>query len=249
MPRSSYNACFVLDMPGLRLLVDAGGGNEILSRLDKAGFATGDIHDFFVTHTHTDHILGAVWVIRKVIAQAMSGLYEGRLNVYGNADVIEAIDTICRLTFLKSYYDYVAKTINYVEVGDGPAEIGGYHFDFFDVGSENVRQTGFCVDSLAFLGDEGLTERNVDKVAGVEWLLCGAFCRYADRDIFRPYEKHHNTVLDIARLAREAGIGNLILFHSEDHNIDRRSELYAAEGATVFDGQIIVPRDFEKVII
>lgn len=249
MPAVSFNACFVLDMPGLRMLVDAGGGNEILRYLDKAGIATASIHDFFITHTHTDHILGAVWVIRKIIAGAMSGSYAGSLNVYGNADVIAAVDTICRLTFLKSYYDYVAKTVNYIEVGDGAIEIGGHGFEFFDVGSENVKQTGFRVDSLAFLGDEGLTERNLEKVRGVDWLLCGAFCRYADRDIFKPYEKHHNTVLDIARLAREGGVGNLILFHSEDRNLDERQDLYATEGAGEFGGRIIVPRDLEVVNI
>ena len=249
MPARSYNACFALDMPGLRLLVDAGGGNEILRYLDRADIATESIHDFFITHTHTDHILGAVWVVRKIIANAMSGSYAGQLNVYGNADVIAAVDTICRLTFLKSYYDYGRKTINYVETGEGVTDIGGYSFDFFDVGSENVKQTGFRVGSLAFLGDEGLTERNLDKVSGSAWLICGAFCRYADREIFKPYEKHHNTVLDIARLATDGNIGNLILFHSEDRDIDNRQKLYAAEGAGMFGGRIIVPRDLETINI
>lgn len=42
-------------------LVDAGGGNGILSQLDKAGIPLESIHNIFVTHTHNDHILGMVW--------------------------------------------------------------------------------------------------------------------------------------------------------------------------------------------
>ena len=31
--------------------------------------------DMFVTHAHTDHILGAVWVIRMVAQRMQSGKY------------------------------------------------------------------------------------------------------------------------------------------------------------------------------
>ena len=48
------------------LLVDAGGGNGILQQLEKAGIRLGDIHDMFITHAHTDHILGAVWDLQHL---------------------------------------------------------------------------------------------------------------------------------------------------------------------------------------
>lgn len=249
MPSHSYNACLFIQMPGLSMLVDAGGGNEILQRLDKAGIAAADIHHFFITHTHTDHILGAVWVIRKIVYLAMSGNYTGHLSIYGNSDVIEAVDSICRLTYLDSYYEAMRQVLEFVEVGNNSLDIDGYRFDFFDVGSENVVQTGFRVGSLAFLGDEGLTERNMPQVAGASHLICGAFCRYTDRHIFHPYEKHHDTVLDIARRATKADIGNLILFHCEDSDIENRQRLYAEEGAEAFAGDITVPRDMTKVNI
>ena len=61
-----YNTCFAIRTAENVLLVDAGGGNGILVQLEKAGIAIERIHDMFVTHAHTDHILGAVWVIRMV---------------------------------------------------------------------------------------------------------------------------------------------------------------------------------------
>ena len=61
-----YNTCFALHQGDDVLLVDAGGGNGILVQLQKAGIDPADIHHLIVTHAHTDHILGVVWVIRKI---------------------------------------------------------------------------------------------------------------------------------------------------------------------------------------
>ena len=62
-----YNTCFALIADdGRPMLVDAGGGNGILKQLERAALPLVDIHDMFITHTHTDHILGAVWIVRMV---------------------------------------------------------------------------------------------------------------------------------------------------------------------------------------
>lgn len=55
-----YNTCFFLKTASTLLLVDAGGGNGIISQIEKAGARLTDIHHLFITHAHTDHILGAV---------------------------------------------------------------------------------------------------------------------------------------------------------------------------------------------
>ena len=52
-----YNTCFTLHGEGgALLLVDAGGGNGILTQLERAGIPYDSIHDLFVTHAHTDHL-------------------------------------------------------------------------------------------------------------------------------------------------------------------------------------------------
>lgn len=93
-----YNTCFVLETPTTRLLVDAGGGNGVLSQLRKAGISIAGIHHLFVTHAHTDHILGVIWVIRMV-AQCKG--YEGMLHVYGNDKVMLVIKTIIGMVLAK----------------------------------------------------------------------------------------------------------------------------------------------------
>ena len=49
-----------------------------------------------------------------------------------------------------------------------------------------------------------------------------AFCLYEDREQFQPYEKHHSTVLDAARLAEKLGTKNLVLYHAEDRTLETR---------------------------
>ena len=51
-----YNTCFTLHgADGEILLVDAGGGNGILTQLVRAEIDLPTIRDLFITHTHTDH--------------------------------------------------------------------------------------------------------------------------------------------------------------------------------------------------
>ena len=74
-----------------------------------------------------------------------------------------------------------------------------------------------------------------------------AFCLYEDRNRFQPYEKHHSTVLDAARLAEELGVKNLILYHTEDRTLDTRREKYTMEAKTAFCGHVFVPDDLERI--
>ena len=91
-----YNTCFTIKIGKNILLVDAGGGNGILGQLEKAGIAISEIHDMFVTHAHTDHILGAVWMVRIVMQKMLSGQYTGTFRVYAHDKVLEVLDWICR---------------------------------------------------------------------------------------------------------------------------------------------------------
>ena len=62
--RRCYNTCFVISEGGDHLLVDGGGGSGLLGQLERAGLAWQDMRRIFVTHTHIDHILGIIWLMR-----------------------------------------------------------------------------------------------------------------------------------------------------------------------------------------
>lgn len=245
-----YNTCFVLDTPTTRLLVDAGGGNGILTQLRKAGIAIADIHHLFVTHAHTDHILGVIWVIRMV-AQCKG--YEGRLDVYGNDKVMLVIKTIIDMVLAKKQLAKVAERVVFHELKDGDEfSVGDMHLTCFDIHSTKEKQYGFraCLPDgtvLACLGDEPYNQLNRAYVEHADWMMCEAFCLYADRDEFKPYEKNHSTALDAGKLASELGVKNLILYHTEEKTLATRRETYTREAAQNFKGRIVVPDDLEVI--
>ena len=92
------------------------------------------------------------------------------------------------------------------------------------------------------------TPEAVEEFAkGADWLFHEAFCLYRDREIFSPYEKHHSTVKEACELAESLSIPNLVLWHTEDKNLNHRKELYTAEGKEYYHGNLLVPDDGEII--
>ncbi len=251
-----YNTCFVLQTPSTLMLVDAGGGNGILAQLKKVNVQISDIHHIFVTHAHTDHVLGVIWVIRMV-AQCKG--YEGLLHVYGNDKVMKVIKTIIDMILAKKQLAKVAERVVFHQLEDGDCfEVGDMKLECFDIQSTKEKQFGFRAELpssdesdkplvLACLGDEPYNEQNRRYIVGADWMMCEAFCLYADRDTFKPYEKCHSTALDAGKLAEELGVKNLILYHTEEKTLANRKENYTREAAENFKGRIFVPDDLEVI--
>ena len=265
-----YNTCFLLKTPSTLMLVDAGGGNGILSQLRKVNVQISDIHHLFVTHAHTDHVLGVIWVIRMV-AQCKG--YEGLLHVYGNDKVMKVIKTIIDMILAKKQLAKVAERVVFHQLEDGDCfEVGDMKLECFDIQSTKEKQFGFRAELpavsednaasdnasednhakplvLACLGDEPYNEQNRRYIEGADWMMCEAFCLYADRDTFKPYEKCHSTALDAGKLAEELGVKNLILYHTEEKTLATRKENYTREAAENFKGRIFVPDDLEVILL
>lgn len=253
MATRCYNTCFALRNRKDYFLVDAGGGNGIFRQLEKAEINFTDIHQMFATHAHTDHILGVVWVIRKIATLMSKEKYEGNFILYGHDEVINALTTICRLTLSGKIVKYIGDRILFQEVTDGSrAEIMDMKLQFFDIASKKMKQFGFRAElpdgkQLVCLGDEPYNAICYEHVGQPDWLLAEAFCLYSDRSLFSPYEKHHSTALDAGRLAESLGVKNLVLYHTEDKNLERRKSSYTAEAALEFSGKVYVPDDLEKI--
>ena len=114
-----YNTCFALCREDKYFLVDAGGGNGILSQLQKAHIPLSGIHEIFVTHAHTDHILGVIWMIRMVAQAIQKGEYRGELRIYGHDKVVQVLDWICRMTLPKKIVARLGEEILLCEVKSG----------------------------------------------------------------------------------------------------------------------------------
>lgn len=246
-----YNTCYAMQKGEEYFLIDAGGGNGILSQLDKAGIPLESIHNIFVTHAHNDHILGMVWMIRMIATSMNKGTYDGTLTIYCHEELVHTIKTLTKLTVGKKFYKHFDKRIVFHVIAHGDTiQILGDSFTFFDIGSTKEKQFGFTSVmenglKVSFPGDEPYRESLYDFVKDSDWLLHEAFCVYGERDIFKPYEKHHSTVKDACELAEHLKIPNLVLWHTEDKNMLHRQEKYMKEGKQYYTGTLYIPEDLD----
>ena len=161
-----YNTCFILQTEKTVLLVDAGGGNGILNQLEKANVPIDRIHDMFVTHAHTDHILGAIWIIRIIAQRALKGQYSNIFHVYGHDKVLLVLDQICHMTLPTSVIAAINKYVQFHEVEDNDTwQVGDLGLQCFDIASTKEKQYGFRAllpdgQTLVCLGDEPYNEWN-----------------------------------------------------------------------------------------
>lgn len=246
-----YNTCFAIKSQEEYFMTDAGGGNGILRILKDMDVSMAHIHHIFVTHEHTDHILGIIWMVRIIGSSILSGKYKGDLNIYCHNALVSTIDTLCRLTLQDTLCRLIGDRIHLNGITDGDRKsILGLDITFFDIHSTKATQYGFTAllnsgKKITCCGDEPYNPACEAYVQNSTWLFHEAFCLYKDRERFKPYEKHHSTVKDACELAQKMGVKNLVLWHTEDTDLAHRKEAYLAEGLPLFSGTIFVPDDRE----
>ncbi len=251
--KKCYNTCFALQEDNEYLLVDAGGGNEILNRLDKANIPLIHIHHMFVTHEHTDHILGVVWIIRMIASLMKMKKYEGKFHIYCHKDLVQIIQTICCLTLSRGLTCLFDDMIIFHGLENGDTKtILNCELTFFDIYSTKAKQFGFTFrnennEKIVFLGDEPYNPKCYQYCQQADWLLHEAFCLYEKREIYKPYEKHHSTTKDASEVACQLNAKHLVLWHSEDDDLKHRKEMYTKEAKQYFNGEIFVPDDLEII--
>lgn len=250
-----YNTCFTLDNGDEYFLVDGGGGNTLMTQLEKANIDWKKIRTVFLTHKHTDHILGIIWICRFVMQYMHVGDYEGSICVFGHEEVIDKLDRMLREVLNQKEIRFLNNGVYLVPVEDGEEEeIMGCPITFFDLCSTKTKQFGFTMEyeegkHLTCLGDEPYKPVNKEYVLNSDWLMHESYCLYAERDVFKPYEISHSTVKDACECAEKLNVKNLIIYHTEDKNFANRRELYTNEGKDYYNGNLYIPEDLDTFIL
>ncbi|MDR1604223.1 MAG: MBL fold metallo-hydrolase [Gracilibacteraceae bacterium] len=250
MTTRCYNTCFALagNADGNYILIDAGGGNQILTRIEAAGLTWPALEAVYLTHAHTDHILGVPWLLRR-FAYAPDG---ARRVIYGHADVLAALHLICRATLGPDFQERVSGAVAYRTVADGDTfRAAGLDLRAFDVQADRMRQFGleaaWAGGRFVYTGDGRYNAGADSRAVGADWLMGEAFCLERDREFYRPGEKGHGTARDAGLLAARLGAANLVLVHTEDDHLSERRRDYSREAGEVFPGRVHVPDDLETI--
>ena len=249
-----YNTCFVIQNDKGNFLVDTGGGIEVIKRLKIIEIQLIDIRNIFISHTHTDHILGIFWILKKIGILAMHGKITDKINIYCNDVVYEAIREVSKYILPSKLMEAVYTVTNFVILNDGDKHtICDVEYEFFDIKAKGTKQFGFEAmineKRFVFLGDETLSPMLYDRVKNADYVTHEAFCLDEEENIFHAYEKNHSTAKSASKVMNELGVKNLILYHTEDSHGADRKVLYTKEGQENFNGNVIVPNELESIDI
>lgn len=271
-----FNTCFVYENENGKLLVDTGGGNGLISRLQEAGISAGDITEVFISHRHTDHMMGLPWLFRHAGGPGSKGM-----TLYLHEDVMRVAKGMVDLLF-PDKKDSIMESVRFVPVSHGDtAEILGCKVKFLDLRSPNVPQFGFKMEllsgkTLAFNGDVPFVEENRGELQGVDYLLHEAFHLASDKQGpggmppmggpgmppmpggpggmppmggpgGKPGKMGHSTVKEAAGYAQSLSVRTLVLFHGTDNDYENRQRAYTAEAEKEFSGRIFVPYDLDVI--
>lgn len=248
-----YNTCFLLhEDDNDFFLVDCGGGNGLFRQLEAVNVSIDKIHNVFISHKHLDHIMGIFWFLRFYSMGLLNGMIEDDVTIYGHDEVISIIRDFSSRLFPEKQLSFFDSKIHFDAVEDKEKRtILNREVTFFDIASTKAKEFGFSMayeegKRLCFLGDEPYRECEREYAYYADWLFLEAFCLFEDRDIFKPYEKHHTTVKDAAAVASSLNVHNLVLYHTEDKS-GKRCERYKREAEKAYKGNICIPDDLEEI--
>lgn len=243
-----YNTCFVIQNEGGNFLIDTGGSIEIVKRLNQMNIELSSIKDIFVSHSHTDHLLGLIWMFKRMATLKLDSNH--KVNLYCNDVTYDAIIKVAEQVLAEGLIKKVFSNFNIQILTDGNKKIiHNIEYTFFDIRAKGPKQYGFeCTlnnKKLVFLGDEPLNKELFDRVKNSDYVMHEAFCLDSEQDIFHPYEKNHSTAKSACEVMNELNVKNIILYHTEESHKEKRKELYIEEGKKYFNGNVLVPNDLE----
>ena len=251
-----YNTCYALYDGTSFFHLDGGGGSQILAIWEQMRVSPGLVRNLFISHRHIDHILGCVWIVRKIAEEMLLDRYAGIFRVYAHDPLMQTFLSICRGTLQPSLRSLFDRRILFIAVKDRQTvELDSAHrVTFFDTGSANVDQfgcrlTGRSGRRITFLGDEPYHPCSAEYVEDCDWLIAEALCLESEDRIHRAHATHHSTVKDACVIAERLRVKNLVIAHTEDTHGAEHKLLYAVEGSAYYHGNLWVPDDREIIAL
>jgi ribonuclease Z len=249
-----YNTCFTISENDEHFLVDSGGGNGILKQLKDKNINLEQIKNIFISHTHVDHIVGVIWIIRRLVTRYYKKTYEEPTYIYGNDLVINAIKGMCNALLPDVFLNIIGDKIKLIEVKDNDtAKILNKSVTFFDINAVKIKQFGFYMDlgdnkKFTFIGDEVCSKNTEKYVQNSEWLFADAYMAGKEAEEYNPIERHHHsTVKFTSELAERLNVKNLILSHSTDKDLKNRKKEFIEDASKYFNGKVFAPDDLDEI--
>jgi phosphoribosyl 1,2-cyclic phosphodiesterase len=216
---------------GLRML-----GQSLVANSDGRAF---DLH-VFLTHFHWDHIQGLPFFAPAYDGRNFLTYYSGVTD--GNLrDILEG--HMAAPYFPVQFQELVACR-SFEDVKDRPAKIGPVTVHSFPL-NHPQRAAGFRIESphgvIVYATDLEHGDPKLDSVlrdysTGASVLIFDA--QYTPEEYAMHRGWGHSTWLEATRVARDAGVGQLILFHHDPCHSDSVCERIVSDAAREFENTV-----------
>ena len=253
-----HQACLLVEWgdrsEGGRILLDTGSGLDVVRQLVAVGCEPTGIRDIFVSHQHVDHVGGLepllLWSIIKVLRERRRPPGE-ETRVYAELRVLAGIEQLLDAVASVAPRLFGGKLRWVPGVDRATATLpGGAWLRTFLVDHQPVGGGAMgCVVELervrlVYSGDTRPVRQLIDAARDADVLVHEA--GGLDEDAPEIHRQGHSTAGDAGRVAREAGVGRLILTHLPSEGL---AELMLAEARIAFGGPVELARDLALIEI
>lgn len=241
---------FLVESEEFNMILDMCPG--VARQAKRAGFALKNLDMAFGSHVHSDHILGATYLLfqHSVETRGMENGSYKPFTFLGSKDVLCTLDEVISLHYPDRGFVYEKKECyngGLIEVGKNVRIRTAYN-------DHTVATMAIRLElgnkSICYTSDGLLTPEIFELAEGVDLLIGEAFgsmSLYADK-----YNKVKHTLgLGLGQLARESGAKLLLPFHMNpiyETNEEKRKELLA-EIRENYVGHILWPSDLKEIIL
>ena len=249
--KNNYNTCFVVENNNQYLLVDAGGGKQILKNLESLNIDVNKISYGFISHNHTDHLLGYIWIMRVVFYGYIKNKRTDDFHLYGSNECLNAVETIFKITCGEKLWNkFINNKVFMHEIKDNStAQIIGLNIKFFDTLADDMPQMAFVVNNneFVFCGDVPINEKYYNELLNAKYLWLEVFCLEKDRGNNIAPLKKHKTLEEACEIANKLNPQTLILSHTDDDTDGTRKDRFIKVAKTIYKGNIFIPNDLEVI--
>jgi len=243
--------CILVECGYDKVLLDCCPG--ILRQLDAINIDPIEIGSIFLSHTHGGHFLGFPLFI-------FGSLPKGRkdpLLVMAPEGMKRVIDTVLDLIYPK----YMKAVRQRFEIEISEIDTGGFSEkkinDRIKITTapidHDIPTLGCCLEFLdygikiAYSSDTRKCKNMETLAKNANFLIHDATFEHAA--VKWAEERAHSTVRQAAEIARDASVEVLILVHMHHTRYDRENieKLYLKEAKEVFNGEVLIPKDLNKV--
>ncbi len=241
---------FLVETDEFNIVLDMCPG--VARQVKRADFSLKNINMAFGSHVHSDHILGATYLLfqHSVETRGMKKESYNPFTFIGDKCVLSTLDEVIKLHYPDRGFEY-QKVECYdngvIDTGKGVRICTAYNDHTVPTMAIRLEFEG---KSICYTSD-GLLNSSIYELAnGVDLLIGEAFgsmSLYSDK-----YKKVKHTLgIGLGKLAKESGAKLLLPFHMNpiyETNQEKRRELLT-EIREQYSGEILWPSDLKKIIL